>query len=300
MTTGAAAVAAPSLAEPGHVEWRRISQGDALCSRLLRQGVAVLRPDYEGIGSAGPHPYLIGASLAESMRAMMRARNSFGANLGDRWVLAGHSEGSMAALFASVEDAPDPRSKLLGTAVFAPVTRMPLSIGLVRHFGKLLPGAATVSALVGLMLSGAATEDPKMRALIEGEGLSADARAVWPHLEQRTLVELARSDSWGGLSTRNIGGAAGAELWRCLFDSQRRNEVALLRARPGQPPLRIDMAMFDEVAPAPLTALLLRGYRSAGFPLTTRWWPTHHSGVMSDRHAPTEAADWIVRRFEEP
>ena len=75
MTTGASQAAAPSLAAPGHVEWRRISQGVALCARLLKRGIAVLRPDYEGIGGgpddpAQTHPYLIAPSLAESMLAL--------------------------------------------------------------------------------------------------------------------------------------------------------------------------------------------------------------------------------------
>lgn len=297
MTTGASPSSAPSLAAPGHVEWRRISQGDALCARLLDQGIAVLRPDYEGIGTEGVHPYLIGASLGESMSAVMRARRSLDGRLGDAWVLAGHSEGAVAALFASAAAPPDADSRLLGTAAFAPVTRMDLSIGVARKLGAGIPGTGVVSALIGLMLLGASAEDPRIRALMGEGGLSAKARALHDDLSTRTLVELARSDSWGGIAPRQIGGARQAELWGLLSDSFRRNEVGSLRPRPHQPPLRIDAARFDEVAPAPLTAALMRRYRAAGFDLTTRWWPTHHSGVMRDTHAPSRAADWIGERF---
>jgi len=234
------------------------------------------------------------------MLAMMRARRSFDAGLGDRWVLAGHSEGSMAALFASVAEPPDAEARLLGTAAFTPVTRMPLSIGAARVLGARAPGAATISALMGLMLSGAATEDERLRELIEGDGLSPEARAVLPHIDSRTLIELTRTDSWGGVAPRRIGGAQGAELWRRLFESQRRNEVAALRPRADQPPLRIDVALFDEVAPASFTHALLRSYRKAGSELTSRWWPTHHSGAMRDQHAPSEAAAWIKARFNGP
>ena len=320
MTTGACEFAAPSLAAPGHVEWRRISQGDALCRRLLRRGIAVLRPDYEGMsaGSAETgevHPYLIGASLGESMLAMARARRALDARLGDRLVFAGHSEGSVAALYASVAAAggangngaagPGPAgaaldadARLLGTAAFTPVTRMDRSIGAARRLGARFPGVPVVSALIGLMLRGAAVEDRSLRELVAGEGLSAEARAVWRHLDERSLVELARPDSWGGIAPNRIGGARGEELWRRLFESFRRNEIAALRPGDAQPPLRIDAALFDEVAPAPLTRALLRGYREAGFDLTARWWPTHHSGAMRDRYAPSEAADWIARRLE--
>ena len=297
MTTGASAGAAPSRAEPGHVEWRRISQGDALCARLLRRGIAVLRPDYEGIGSAGTHPYLIGASLGESMRAMMRARRSFDERLGDRWVLAGHSEGAVAAMFASTRDEPDAAAVLLGTAAFAPVTRMDLSIGVARKMAAWVPGSATVSALIGLMLLGASAEDPRLQLLLERDGLSPAAKAAWSDLGSKTLVELGREDSWGGIAPNRIGGAQQREMWQLLFESFRRNELAGLFPRAGQAPLRIDAAHFDEVAPAPFTRGLMRKYRAAGFELTGRWWATHHSGVMQDKFAPSEAAAWITERF---
>lgn len=297
MTTGGSGAAAPSRAHPGHVEWRRISQGDALCARLLRRGIAVLRPDYEGIGSSGAHPYLIGSSLGESMVAAMRARRSVDERLGDRWVLAGHSEGAVAALFASVAPAPDSASRLLGTAVFAPVTRMDRSIALARRFGAGVPGSGTVSALIGLMLSGAAEEDPRLSELVDGGGLSARARSAWGDLGSKTLVELIGPGSWGGIAPSRIGGPQQQELWERLFASFARNEVGRLRPTVEQPPLRIDAALLDEVAPAPLTAALLRRYRRAGFELTSRWWPTHHSGVMRARNAPSEAAGWIAERF---
>src|SRR5690606_31093826 len=72
MTTGGGPRSAPSGGGSDHPEQRRMSQGDALCADLVARGLAVLRPDYEGIGSPGVHPYLIGSSLAESMLAMMR------------------------------------------------------------------------------------------------------------------------------------------------------------------------------------------------------------------------------------
>ena len=58
---------------------------------MLKRGIAVLRPDYEGIGGGPesqdrPHPYLIAPSLAESMLAIMRARRSIDERLGNGWV----------------------------------------------------------------------------------------------------------------------------------------------------------------------------------------------------------------------
>lgn len=309
MTTGGSRRSAPSTGGPEHPEWRRMSQGDALCRLLLERGIAVLRPDYEGIGGPGIHPYLIGSSLAESMRAMVRARDSFDAGLGDRWVAAGHSEGAVAALHASVgaggvdraaagagaSGAPVAGAVLVGTAAFAPVTRMDLSIGLSRRVGVRFAGSGVVSALIALMLRGAAAVDERMRELIAADGLSARAADLWPDLDELCLTELAAPGSWGGIAPGRIGGASGTEMFARLTASFRQNDVADLSG--FRAPVRIDAARFDEVAPAPLTARLLRRYRTDRVDLTSAWWPTHHSGTMQPQHAPSRAAAWIAARF---
>lgn len=295
MTTGGSRRSAPSTGDPSHPEWRRMSQGDALCTALLARGIAVLRPDYEGIGGPGVHPYLIGSSLAASMTGIMRSRRAIDDRLGDAWLAAGHSEGAVAALHASTAAEPDDRSRLVGTAAFAPVTRMDRSIGAAVRVRTRFPGSGVVSALIGLMLRGAATTDERLRELIAADGLDPRAAAHWDDLDRLCLTELASDDSWGGIAPGRIAGPRGSELYRHLFASFRANEVAGLTG--FRAPVRVDAARFDEVAPAPLSAGLLRRYRAGGVELTSRWWPTHHSGTMHPQHAPSLAADWIAARF---
>ena len=294
MTTGGAASGAPSTAAPGHPEWRRISQGDALCDLLLARGVAVLRPDYEGLGSPGVHPYLIGEPLARSVLDMVAARTAFDPRIGDRWVSAGHSEGSMAALFTARAGCERPLP-LLGVAAFTPVTRMDITIGAARRLPVVLPGCAIFSPLIALMIRGAATVSAHLAELVESDGLSPAARGLWAHLDQRCAEDLARPDSWGGLPPARIAGVRGEELFAELWAVMRDNEVRDLDL--AEVPVRIDAGLFDEVAPAPLTRRLLEAYRARGVDLTTRWWPSHHSGTMRAQYAPSEAADWIVRRL---
>ena len=289
MTTGAGSRSAPSTGSPGHPEWRRMSQGDALCDGLLARGVAVLRPDYPGLGSPGTHPYLIGEPLARSVIDMVAARASFDERIGTRWVSAGHSEGSVAALFTSV--APHWPVPLLAVAAFAPVTRTDLTIGLSARLPTVPPGFGVLSALIAMMLLGAGTASPRVAELLEGDDLGPEARTLWPQLGERCLSELAAPDSWGGLAPRRI---ASPGLYRELFAVLRANEVAGLVPRV---PVRIDSGLIDEVAPAPLTARLARTYARAGVDVTHRRWPTHHSGTMQPQHAPSEAVDWICSRL---
>ncbi|PRB05007.1 S9 family peptidase [Microbacterium sp. MYb64] len=297
MTTGGSARSAPSLGHPGHPEWRRMSQGDVLCDLLLQRGIAVLRPDYPGIGSAGVHPYLLGGPLGGSLRSMVRARGALDDRLGDDWVAAGHSEGAVAALFAGVEPEPDAASRLRGVAAMTPVTRMDLSVRWARAVPGAFPGSGVVSALIGLMLRGAATADESLRALLDGDGLDPATRERWRDLDRLCLTELAARDSWGGIVPSRIGGRNGSALFDRLYTTFRANDVADLTG--FRTPVRIDAARFDEVAPAPLSARMLRRYRRAGVELTARWWPSHHSGTMRARHAPPHAAAWIAARFEE-
>lgn len=289
MTTGAGQVSAPSIGRPGHPEWSRMSRGDVLCDRLLARGVAVLRPDYPGLGSPGPHPYLIGEPLADSVVAMVAARAEIDVRIGDRWATAGHSEGSLTALFtASRTDLPVP---LRGAAAFAPVTRMDLTIGALSRMPVVPPAFEVLSGLVGLMLMGAASASDEVAALLETD-LSPRAKALWPHLERRCLTELAARDSWGGLAASKIGSR---RLYAALFAVMRANEVADLTP---QVPVRIDAGLFDEVAPAWLTRRAVAGWRSRGVEVTHREWRSNHPEVMKPEFAPSEAADWLVQRLQ--
>jgi hypothetical protein len=292
MTTGGGDRSAPSAAVDGHPELRRMTQGDAFVAHLLRAGIAVLRPDYEGLGSPGPHPYLVGPTLATSvLDLLVAARASF--DLSDRWVCAGHSEGAVAALHAAALGVPAGVS-LAGCAVFAPVTRMDQTIGLSLRWPVTPPGFGVVPALVALMIDGAATVDPDLARLLTSDGLSDHARALWPQLGERTLTELARRSSFGGLAPRALLGTRGDVVRERLLASLRTHDVARLSLPTGMP-LRIDAAVADEVAPFWLTRSLVRGYRDAGLRVEPHWWRTGHSGVLAPGRAPEPAGRWVAR-----
>jgi hypothetical protein len=291
MTTGGGPTAAPSTAVAGHPERRRMTQGDAFVSALLGLGVAVVQPDYEGLGGdPRPHPYLIGRALGSSVVDMVWAARSWEPRLGSAWVAAGHSEGAVAAAHAADSGRGLPAGlDLRGVALFAPVTRMDLTIGASLRVPVRFPGSGVVSALIGLMVSGAATADPAVRELALDGGLSDAARRRWSHLGDVPLTTAAAAGSWGDLAPAAILGSRGAELREALLDSLRANDVRCVHLRPV--PVRVDAAVFDEVAPLPLTRGLVAQWRGEGREVTFRQWPTWHSGVMD--HVPATAAAWV-------
>jgi alpha-beta hydrolase superfamily lysophospholipase len=117
-TTGVASRCAPSL-EPG---------GGAGTipglAELLAAGVVVTATDYPGLGTSGPHPYLVGESEGRAVLDSVRAARALPlAGAGDRAAAWGHSQGGHAALFAG-ELAPTyaPDVHLAGVATAAPAT----------------------------------------------------------------------------------------------------------------------------------------------------------------------------------
>ncbi|WP_067976184.1 hypothetical protein [Mycolicibacter icosiumassiliensis] len=287
MTTGGSDRAAPSLATPGHPESRRIHQGDAFVSRLATAGAVVLQPDYEGLGSPGPHPYLRGVSLGRSVRDLLTwARGRW--PLDGRWISAGHSEGALAAMHA-VAAGPIEGFDLRAVVAFTPVTRMDQTIGAALRLPVVLPGFQVVTALIALMIEGAATTTQPLRPLLTGGGLSREALARWPHLGERSLTELCEPDSFGALAPRALLGPRGAEVRRHLLDSFRADEVADLLL-PAGVSLRIDAGRFDEVAPFWLTRRLVQLQRARGTDVELHWWNGMHSPTVD--LAAAAAADW--------
>ena len=67
----------------------------------LKAGYAIARTDYEGLGTPGVHPYLIGTSAAHSVLDAARAARALDKNVSNKVIIAGHSQGGHAALWAA-------------------------------------------------------------------------------------------------------------------------------------------------------------------------------------------------------
>jgi len=91
---------------------------------MLAQGYVVTATDYPGLGTPGPHPYLIGISEGRAVLDSVRAaQNLPSAGASNRFVVWGHSQGGHASLYAgelAAGYAPD--LKMVGVAAAAPAT----------------------------------------------------------------------------------------------------------------------------------------------------------------------------------
>lgn len=118
-TTGAAAKCAPSLG----LDPFQYIEG---LHELLAEGYAITASDYPGLGVDGQSSYLLGVPESNSVLDIVRAARAIeGADIGDRVVLWGHSQGGQAALFAAERASSyAPELHLQGVAVAAPAANL--------------------------------------------------------------------------------------------------------------------------------------------------------------------------------
>ena len=116
---------------------------------FLAAGDAVVATDYEGLGTPGPHPYLVGDSEGRSMLDAARAaRQVPGLDVSRRVVAYGYSQGGQGALFAGqLAPAYAPDLDLVGVVAESP------AVAFTRLIGHITTAAALNGLYVTLALS---------------------------------------------------------------------------------------------------------------------------------------------------
>ena len=142
-TTGLADECAPSRTLDGSTE--------GILDLFMGRGMLVAATDYEGLGTPGLHPYLVGESEGRGVLDAVRAAASVpGADAGTKVVVAGHSQGGHAALFAAeVAEAWAPELDVRGAAAGAPPSEFRLlskTVGDGSSLGYLAMIAAGINA----------------------------------------------------------------------------------------------------------------------------------------------------------
>lgn len=259
-----------------------------LLTRWLQRGYAVVRTDYEGLGTPGEHPYLIGRSQGAAVLDMVRAARRLDRRIGTRLVVAGHSQGGHAALWAgSMARSFTPELRLRGTVAYAPASNLADQLPLARALTG--PGGG-LSGLIGLIARGldvAGRLDPAAY-------LSAAALDRYPETLTACVGDLGRPSSWGAL--------APAELLRPEADGTARL-VAALRAegpetlRFGRAPVLIEQGSADTTVLPPFTLSLVQKLRAGGARAITHRTRTGVDHVAIVSRAARGSTDWIARRL---
>ncbi|MFF0344345.1 lipase family protein [Kribbella sp. NPDC004875] len=141
-TTGFATGCAPSILPAG------LSSGAMMIQdKVVAEGWTMVATDYVGLGTDGPHSYLIGQGEGRSVLDAIRAAHQLqDVELAADTVIWGHSQGGHAALWAGIL-APRyaPELTIDGVAALAPASNLP---GLITNLGKVTGGALFASFVV--------------------------------------------------------------------------------------------------------------------------------------------------------
>ncbi|MBJ7470467.1 MAG: hypothetical protein JHD16_04165 [Solirubrobacteraceae bacterium] len=250
VTTGGADLCAPSRATanlPGtstaNPEYERLTRSDELIAGLLNRGLVVVRVDYEGIGTPGPHPYLIDRSLARTNVNAVRATRELVPSTTTEWAVAGQSEGGIAALSTS-KYAPTYAPELTLKATLSatpPVDNKTL----VFEVGTLLPFGSGLSSMGGLMLNGARLASPALGAAYPSY-LTSEGATRMGDLESLCLAQLGAGSSLGGLSFAQIYGPTASQYKAALYAELDRNDPRFIDL--GSEPIRFYAGSLDGVA----------------------------------------------------
>ncbi len=197
-TTGTADVCAPSRIANGGLANDYVTYINPELNDWLKAGYAVVRTDYQGLGTPGTHTFLIGTAEGRSVLDIVRAARQLDPDIGKRYLIAGHSQGGHAALFAAGEAAKyTPDLKLRGTVAYAPASHMRDEANAL----PLLTSPSPLSALAALIVEGAAADNPKVNV---PKLLSDPALALYPQVRKVCEPQLAAVNSFGGLPPADL------------------------------------------------------------------------------------------------
>jgi pimeloyl-ACP methyl ester carboxylesterase len=166
-------------------------------ARWLKAGYAVVRTDYQGLGTPGVHGYLIGKDEGRSVLDIVRAARKLNGRLSKRVIIAGHSQGGHAALWAAAL-APGwtPELKIAGTTAFAPASHLGEQGRLIAQLGT----PSSITALAALILRGADSADPALKV---SSLLSDQAAKLYPLTLTECLPALGAVNQFAGIAPKD-------------------------------------------------------------------------------------------------
>jgi fermentation-respiration switch protein FrsA (DUF1100 family) len=287
-TNGMADPCAPSLA---------IGNSDITTqavNEFLAQGWAFVASDYQGEGTPGILPYIVGASAAEDTINLVRAAQHVpGADTSSTWVEWGHSEGGQTAMFVDhiaptygkglnlvgvVAGAPPSQFSLLDsfleTSPYAFYIAM-VAFGFHSYYGSKAPLGAVLTKKGQELLPLITT---KVKNASECTSLLANAIA--PYVAKKDFAVFQKANPWNVPS------------WRKLLNANDPGQFA--KASPI--PLLIIQGGSDEQIPT-ITTLVLYNHLCSLGQIAQRWiYPGQsHAGVIVPSFQ--DMVQWMEDRF---
>jgi alpha-beta hydrolase superfamily lysophospholipase len=276
-TTGLPDSCAPSRDGTSSKQWTQVRLFD-----LARAGYAVAATDFPGLGTAGPHAYLVGTSSGRSVLDSVRAaRRLTGAPANT--VLYGYSQGGQAALWASrlaARYAPD--LHIAGTVALAPMSDVSdlVAAATARNGAA---GSYLVPVLVAASWS-------RVFGLRTYGILTPAGRELADRTTRRCVPDLGSFPGRAG--TVRLGSAPSA-----AFARQLRAQDVSRGGSLGKEPIEIFQARNDDVVPFWLTRNAVTRMCRAGADVALHPLSGAHHSVVIAPAVLSDVRRWIADRF---
>ncbi|MDP4921533.1 MAG: prolyl oligopeptidase family serine peptidase [Solirubrobacteraceae bacterium] len=284
-TTGAADACAPSRNANGGPADGYISYATASYDGWVKAGYAVLRTDYEGLGTPGPHPYLIGASEGRAVVDIALAAREIW-QVGKDWLIGGHSQGGHAALFAaSLAPKLAPKLKMKGVFAYAPASHLWEQGQAISGLGA---GFEGLSGLAIMILNSAAREagvDPSTL-------VTPQVAAKLGKLEEVCSAQLGGADIFGAIQPKDLlrPGVTTASI-----------DAALKAMNPNvkiKAPVLVVQGLDDGTVFPVFTDALVNELKKSGDNVTYDTFAgLTHSSVVTDAAVKKAISAWIKARL---
>lgn len=278
-TTGVADRCAPS--QTPRLYYNEYAQEAAT---VVRAGYAVVATDFGGLGTPGPHGYLVGADEGNAMVDMVTAARHLSPALSTTWFAVGHSQGGQAALFATRAAARAPGLHLAGTVAIAPASSLELLLPAVLSGGDPSDLTYGLYSLIGL-----STVDPQVKV---ADLLGPLGRARLPAvLDGECLEETDKA----------LSGQPTAQIFQSPVPDALVSELSAELRQYGDPdtsatvgPVLVVQGSDDQDVPAGLTDAMVKRLQALGSDVTQRVYP----GLDHDRVIGPSACDvlaWLTQ-----
>jgi alpha-beta hydrolase superfamily lysophospholipase len=277
-TTGLADSCAPSRrAEAVRDGAAAGARGDLPLPPFWDAGYVVAATDYEGLGTPGPHPYLVGGSEARGVLDSIRAARAMAqAHAGEPAVVVGISQGGHAALFTGeLAHAYAPDAGLRGVVALAPGAEL-------AQAAMLLMGDPTVVGFGVAIGHGFAAAHPDLRL---DEVLTPRALAAIDVIETGCIDDIL--DAYAGPATETLRLERLMQPpWPALLDENTPGRA------PTPVPILVGQGEADPLVIPELTDALVARLCAIGNDVTYRRYPGEsHSGVVEASQ--DDVLEWI-------
>lgn len=282
-TTGIADQCAPSRdgADP------LVSYAFPLLDKWLKDGYAVVRTDYEGLGTPGLHPYLNGNSEGRSVLDIVRAARKLDRQISRRVIIAGHSQGGQAALFAAAL-APKwtPELSVRGTVAFAPVSHLSAQLPLTRAITSPSP----LTALATMIVRGVDVVDPSLNVpALLGDKI----KPVYPQVDKKCLTQL--HPTFDAIPPSDIF-RSDADLTPFAAALHRLDDPEILKIKGL---VRIEQGTADTTVLPPFTDQLAQELTKSETKVSYKKWDgVNHGGAVTDPKPSGDATTFIKSRLK--